>query len=172
MNTQEMREGELSFDFSKARSVMKLDEVTPLPQGMKLVDFVVEENDRILLLEVKDPLPDAVPSEHRRRVKDKEIEKLKTKELINMDLVPKARDSYCYLHLMELYKRPFDFIFFTGADRLGVTKELLLNFQDRLTARLRKETDKEWKLKYVRNCAVLTENDWIRIFGNYPVERT
>jgi len=41
-------EGELEFDFSAAKRVEKLDSpLTPLPHGMALVDFVIEEDEKI-----------------------------------------------------------------------------------------------------------------------------
>lgn len=50
-------EGELHFDFSAAQTVIKLDDPSqPRPQGWKLVDFVIEEADRLVLLEVKESL--------------------------------------------------------------------------------------------------------------------
>ena len=46
-----MREGELQFEFSGATRVERLDvQDQPRPQGMALVDFVVEERSRTLLI--------------------------------------------------------------------------------------------------------------------------
>ncbi len=171
MNGRRMREGDLSFEFSGARNAEKLDaEGIPKPHGMKFVDFVIEEGGRVLLVEVKDPSSERIPERHRDEVRAREIRKFQTKELIN-ELVSKARDSYCFLHLMKRDGKPFDFIFLTGLDRLGITKDLLMNFGDRLLARLRKEADKEWKRQYVRNCAVHTVDSWNAHLAPYRVER-
>lgn len=169
--TARFKEGELELDFAGAVSVEQLDRIKPKPEGLKLVDFVVEEDRRILLVEVKDPLPEGIPHERRDQVIEREIGKLKTKELINSELVPKARDSYCFLHLMNRDGKPMHFIFLSGADRLGVTKELLLNFRDRLMIRLRKEANAEWRRQYVRDCSVLTQDEWNTHFGVYRVKR-
>ena len=51
-----MWEGELDFDFTAAKHVEKLDEKgRKLPQGMMFVDFVLEEDDQLTMLEIKDP---------------------------------------------------------------------------------------------------------------------
>lgn len=169
MTTPVWSEGALSFSFPGAISVERLDDLKL--QGMKLVDFVIEEDRRALLIEIKDPFPDVIPDYLLNSKKEEEIKKLQTNELINEHLVPKARDSYCYLHLMNRDDKPFYFIFLTGAERLGINKELLLNFRDRLHARLRKETDKEWNRQYVRNCVVLTEDGWNETLNPYKVVR-
>ena len=124
------------------------------------------------MIEVKDPLPDSLPTSHRKSVIHRELKKIKTDELVNQSLVPKARSSYSFLHLMKRDSKPFDFIFCTGADRLGITKELLLNFRDRLTARLRKETSIAWKRQYIRECYVFTEKEWNQYVKQYPLVRS
>lgn len=167
-----IQEGELSFDFSGAQSVEKLDERGhKIPSGMMFVDFVIEEEERILIVEVKDPSANQISARHKGRVSAREIKKFRTDKLICDELVPKARDSYCYLHLMERGAKPFDYYFLTTIDSLGVNKELLINFNDRLKARLRKEADEEWKRQYVRNCAVLTMETWNSLLAPYRVER-
>jgi len=171
MSVGRMREGDLSFEFSGAQGVKNLDkEGITKPHGMAFVDFVIKEDERFLLVEVKDPSSEQIPEGHRGQVRAREIKKFQTKELIN-ELVSKARDSYCFLHLMKRDGKPFDFIFLTGLDRLGITKELLMNFGDRLLARLRKEADKEWKRQYIRNCAVHTLESWNAHLDPYRVER-
>ncbi len=171
MNAWRMREGDLSFEFSGAKSVEELDEEgIAKPYGMAFVDFVIEEDGRLLFVKVKHPSSERIPERHRDEVRAREITKFQTNELID-ELVPKARDSYCFLHLMKRDEKPFDFIFLTGLDRLGITKELLMNFRDRLLARLRKEADKEWKRQYVRNCAVHTVESWNEHLVPYRVER-
>lgn len=171
MNAWRMREGDLSFEFSGAKYVEKLDKQgITMPYGMAFVDFVIEEDGRVLFVEVKDPSSERIPEQHLDEVMAREIRKFRTKELIN-ELVSKARDSYCFLHLMKRDGKPFDFVFLTSLDRLGITKELLMNFRDRLLARLRKEADEEWKRQYVRNCAVHTVESWNAHLVPYRVER-
>ena len=49
-----MREGELEFDFLN-RLVEKLGDIRPKPHGLQLVDFLLEEHNRLILIEIKDP---------------------------------------------------------------------------------------------------------------------
>jgi len=160
------------FDFDGTQLVNKLDEQGHAsPVGMRLVDFVIEEEERVLIVEVKDVSANQIPAHLKESKRKQEIKKFKLSELIHKELVPKARDSYCYLHLMERDAKPFDFVFLTTIDSLGIDKELLINFNDRLKARLRKEADEEWKRRYVRNCAVLTVETWNSQFSACHVER-
>ncbi|MBW8004080.1 MAG: hypothetical protein FVQ80_19175, partial [Planctomycetes bacterium] len=50
-------EGALEFDFSSALSAEKLDDhkIFPPIEGMKFVDFLIEEKSMLILIEVKDP---------------------------------------------------------------------------------------------------------------------
>jgi len=81
-------EGELFFDFSAAKSVEKPDEPhQKKPEGWKLVDFVIEEDDRLVLVEIKDPscepksdTPEA--QEHLRREREDFAKKIKDRTLI------------------------------------------------------------------------------------------
>ena len=51
-----MSEGEFEFDFTAAKLVEKLDDpAKQRPQGMQLVDFVLEEERHLVMVEVKDP---------------------------------------------------------------------------------------------------------------------
>lgn len=162
------KEGEFVFRFPGAGKVEKLDEEgTSKPAGMKLVDFVVEEEARTLLIEVKDPSASNVP--------DKEIEKytrqLGGKELICDHLVPKARDSYTYLHLMKRDSKPFLYIVVLGLERFPDEKALLVGFKDRLLQRIRKEAKEPWTRQYVKDCIVVTLTGWNKLFKNYPLSR-
>ncbi len=165
-------EGELLFDFKGCLHVEKLDlRGRSKPEGMSLVDFVVEESDRCLLIEVKDPSAKDVPLKEKQEF----ICKLENKEWIYRSLVPKCRDSYTYLHLMERDDKPFLYLIVLGIDLDPKDSALIMNFQDCLRARLAQETDRPWKRKYVRDCVVLPVKSWEETFkkdkNHYTVER-
>lgn len=172
-----VREGELEFDFSAAIASEKLDERgQAMPHGMPLADFVVEEKDCVWLVEVKDP--SAKPKgmdEHAARAVESErrkfLDELGKDTLIHQRLVPKARNSYLFLHLMGRDDKPMRFVFLLGAKYLNVDPRLLLNFKDRLLGRIRQETEAPWKKQYVEDCLVLTEELWRMMFPNYSLER-
>lgn len=97
-STREWREKELSFNFSKAESVRKLDGPEHgLSRCMKSVDFVVEWPDEYWMIEVKDPENSQIPTRHRTRVTNKFMEELDSGALMDEHLFPKFRDSLIYL---------------------------------------------------------------------------
>lgn len=171
------REGELEFDFSAAEKIEKLDDPgKPLPSGMALVDFVIEEDRRLVMVEIKDPScsstgtnPAAEAALEKERTKF--IKKVQDNSLIAQELTPKARDSYSYLHLMKRDGKPIVYAFLLGADKLTLDPALLLTFKDRLLSRLRQEADKPWERHYVTDCVVLTEKTWALAFPQYPMTR-
>lgn len=167
MSVATVTEGRMQLDFAAAVNVQRLDRPgAPLPHGMALVDFVVEETDKTLLLEIKDPEGAAPP--HRQRAVDDFLRTLEGKGLIRHEIVPKARDSYTFLHRMKQDSKPFVLVCLFGVD----TKDpaLLVNFKDRLLARLQKETDRAWERRYVKDCVVATPTSWAALFPAYPLK--
>jgi len=161
-------ERELEFDFRAAPGAERLDQQdSPQPEGMKLVDFVVTEPDRVLLVEVKDP-PGTPAS---RQARQEFAQRLAGDQLINGDLVPKARDSYTYLHLMRRDDRPFVLVFVLGITHLPLDPALLPAFKDRLLARTRQEGREPWRRQYVADCVVVTDAQWNALFAEYPLTR-
>lgn len=168
MNTY--TEGELSFDFPDGLSVKKMDKQgIPIPMGMKLVDFVLRGNSDTYLLEIKDPSHSEAPDKNRADYKNR----IKTKDLIAKELVPKARDSYTCLHLMEEDDKPFTYLVLLALDAWAGKdqKAMLLGFKDRLAKRLNQETDQPWERKYIKDCAVLTVEKWNSRFPDWKVDR-
>lgn len=162
------KEGQLLFRFPGAGRVEKLDEIgTNNPVGLKLVDFVVEEVTRTLLIEVKDPSAGNVPEKEIRRFTGR----LRGDELICDHLVPKARGSYTYLHLMKRDSKPFVYIVVLGLERFPEETALLMGFKDRLLQRIRKEGKEPWKRQYIKDCIVVTLTGWNNKFKNYPLSR-
>ena len=102
-------EGRLTFDFSAAVRAERLDDRgRRTPVGMSLVDFVVEEREHVLLVEVKDP--QGAAAEHREEAIARFVKELRRDRLVSETFVPKARDSYTYLHLMEQDNKAFIFV--------------------------------------------------------------
>lgn len=161
-------EGALQLDFAGAQSAEKLDRRgEPMPVGMSLVDFVVEEAERVLLLEVKDPSDPSAQEKAQRRF----VRQLAGDQLVNHELVPKARDSYTLLHLMERDTKPMILVLLLGDDRLRLDPALLLALKDRLLARTRQEAAEPWKRQYVADCVVATLATWPNVFPSYSVAR-
>ena len=160
------KEGRLEFDFSSAKAAERLDaQGTALPHGMALVDFVVEETSKLLLIEVKDP--EGAPPAHRAQAVEDFLKKMSEDTLIHQELVPKARDSYTFLHLLEREKREIIFVAVVGAGSPDAA--LLGDFKNRLLARLRHEASVPWVREYVKDCIVITPQLWSAQFHSYAL---
>ena len=165
--TVRFKEGELLLEFPSGAIVEQLDlQSVPIPKGMALVDFVVEQSAHTLLIEIKDPSHSRAPEEERRRFS----QKMQKDTLIHEELVPKARDSYTFLHLMERDTRRFLFVVLLGLEVLD--EALLVGFKERLLARIRREVSEPWRRHYVSDCVVVTLDTWPDYFPDYPVSRT
>jgi hypothetical protein len=156
-----LREGQLEFNFTGCLAATKLDESgTPMPETMRKVDFLVEETDRVLLIEVKDP-SDTRAAE---RGKSDFIQSYKGRKLVNETLVPKCRDSYTYLHLMEESIKPLLYVVVISIYEHVPKRELFTGLTETLRVRLRKEGKRPWKRQYVKDCLVLNVAGWNQKF--------
>jgi hypothetical protein len=133
------------------------------------VDFVVEEPSGLLLVEVKDPSESGATPRSRAEW----LRRLRCDSLVNETLVPKCRDSYTYLHLMERDDKPITYLVVLGLCGLPtVTAAHLQQLNTRLRARLAKEAAQPWKRAYAPNCAIVNVADWGTAVGRYSVVRT
>ncbi|NSW54574.1 MAG: hypothetical protein HPY44_01055 [Armatimonadetes bacterium] len=162
-------ESGFEFAFLPGVSVCELDKRSR-PSDMKAVDFVVCEGGKTLLLEIKNPSNPAIPAQHVAKVAEEEETKRRGDGLINNELVPKARHSYTYLHLMEEDTRHLVFVFLDDPSALGIERALLVNFKDRLLRRLLQEADEPWKRKYICDCVVVTPETWETYFPDYMLK--
>ena len=146
-------EGELEFTFGGTWQAEKFDQPgASWPKGIYPVDFIAEGPAELVLMEVKDPSASGVPAENRQDF----IKKMQTKELIYEELVPKARSSYGFLHLMVRDTKPMRYVVVIGTENLSIQPGLLMQLTDRLKARLTQEANTAWKRKYISNCSVVS----------------
>lgn len=163
-----LQEGELQFTFGKDWTASKLDEQgVPVPSGMAFVDFVVEGDDEIVLMEVKDPAASRLEEGRRSFAR-----RLAGQELVNEHLAPKARDSYTYLHLMRRDAKRMRFVVALGLDGMSVQEPLLMVLNDRLRQRLRQEGREPWKREYVNSCLVIPVGKLSEALPGCKVDRT
>ena len=161
------QEENFEFDFGNA-TVEKLDKQgRKMPTGMSLVDFVIEEEDHTLLVEVKDPARGKDPLGQQRDY----IKRMRQKPLVQKELTPKMRDSYCFLHLMRRDPKRCICVVLLGLDAEPFDVALLGPVKTRLLARLRQEAYEPWKREYVADCIVVTPDQWRKHFKNYPLKR-
>jgi len=163
-------ESELNFSFPESLKWEELDEQgVPLPKGLALVDLVIERDEDILIVEIKDPSDTKAKEKQQKQY----IKKLKEGSVITDDLTPKARDSYTFLHLMERDDKDIKYIVILGLDAFddSIQTAVLSNFKDRLLGQIRKETVLPWKRKYIKDCAVMTIETWNKIFADWQITR-
>lgn len=158
--TTTLTERELAFTFPAAWQAERFDQPgVPLPKHIMPVDFVVERPDDILLIEVKDPSASRAPAKEQQEY----LRRMASDQLTHEELVPKARTTWSYLHLMARTGKPLRFVVAVGTDRLSVQPLLLQSLTDKLRRRLAQEADVPWKVPYIASCMVVPALD----LGNY-----
>lgn len=161
---------DLEFSFPDDLVWEELDrQGVKLPVQMKFVDLVIERDDDVLLVEIKDP------SNQRAQVKEQKayFKRLSDNSVLTQELTPKARCSYTFLHLMERDAKPFKYVVLLGLDAFDPEqqKALLTGFKDRLLADIRCETDTPWRRQHITDCVVLSVDIWNKTFADWPVTR-
>ena len=103
MNTTQ--EDDLIFRFDREDRIEEFDDnaVHGPKSTMKRVDRIIEKNDKVIFLEVKDPdMPDA-------NNPGKLLQELQSNNLIH-DLAGKYRDSLLFTNLRGGYDKPIDYV--------------------------------------------------------------
>jgi hypothetical protein len=165
---------DLEFSFPAELEWEQLDKQgVQLPKNMNFVDLVIQQDSHTYLVEIKDFSNNNVPTSRREAVRESDFKKLRTKEFIYDELVPKVRGAFTFLHLMERDSKPFKYIILLGLDQFEGRYNLmqLQTFKDRLKARISKETDQNWKRQYVDDCMVFNIDKWNAQFPDWPVTR-
>lgn len=145
------------FDYSNETGVRK-------PSGMKFVDLLIEEQDRLLLVEIKNPNQGKGHSAREEFIN--QLEKFTDNKLVS-DLVEKIRDSYTFLHLMKRTGKPLIYIFLLP-DEIS-SKIDFLTIKEKLFKKIKNEAKEPWKLDYVKDCAVLDLKKWNELFSSYKI---
>ncbi len=114
-----VQEGNLQFDFSKSKSVWKIEkEISPtISHCMKCVEFIVRWPGEIWLIEVKDPENPNIPEKYSDEKYKNFVDSLKRNTLFDHELGPKAKDTFLYLYLNnELGGEPLRYLVLLGLD--------------------------------------------------------
>jgi hypothetical protein len=156
----EFIEDNLKFNFVGIKDAEKFDEEgKKLPQGIVPVDFVVEDRDCFWLIEVKCG-------------KDGFASDKLDEASINNVFVPKARDTYTCLHLMERDNKPFKYIVvLDDVDFHHSDFPKLERMQGRLCERLACELDVPWKRQYITKAFIVGASKAASYFPFCQVER-
>jgi hypothetical protein len=163
-----LQEGQLEFSFPEHWRVTMFDEPGKVwPKDMKPVDFVVERESDIVLMEIKDPSHTVASAKERTSF----LQRMTTDELTHQHLAPKARSTWGYLHLMSRLGKPLRFVAVIGTDALSIQPPLLQQLGDRLRRRLRHEADEPWVVQYVTDSAVVAAFELHKYMPGVTVRR-
>ena len=163
-------EGEIQFTFGDDWHAQQFDrrgtERFP-PRGVLPVDFVIEGEDELVLVEVKDPSASGASEKDRKQF----VGKMKAKTLTNQELVPKARTSYGFLHLMARDTKRMRYVVVIGTENLSIQPALLKTLTDRLRRRLAQEAETAWQRPYVAVCIVVSVADFSKALPGCSARR-
>lgn len=161
-------EGELRFTFGDDWQAEQFDRSgASFPRGVLPVDFIAESDSELVLVEIKDPSEAGAPDHNRAEF----VRKMKSKELTHQELVPKARTSYGFLHLMMRDRKSMRYVVVIGTENLSIQPVLLLSLTDRLRGRLAQETETAWKRPYISNCSIVSVADFGKALAGCSASR-
>ena len=161
-----LTESDMQFDFSGALSCKKFDNNDHgLSHCMKAVDFIIELDDRIYFVEVKDPQHPSA------RNLEENVNSIKSGNLVKNILVPKCRDSFLYEYAMDNTSKPVFFLVLICLDSLS---EADLNIQ---TDILKKHIPVDgppgnsWPKRFIEGCMIMNLQAWNKHITQFPVSR-
>lgn len=168
MKMIDKEEGDLRIKFPDNLTVRKFDDKTThgLSHCMKAVDYIVELDDKILFIELKDPDDPTAKAENSTEF----IKKFLSGEL-DTNLQYKYRDSYLYELASGRANKPIYYFVLIGASVLSDAD--LLARTDALKRKIpvHGTNGKPWKKPFVAGCAVMNLLAWNKILPMYPASR-
>lgn len=137
-----------------------------LSHCMKAVDFVVEQDDSYLFIEIKDPARGPHPEVSAERFSQRFVS-----GQIDADLTYKFRDSFLYEWAAGRADKPVDYLVLIALGTLE-TAELLAR-RDALETKIPIgfPDSSPWKRSIARLCGVFNIASWNRAYPQYRVDR-
>ena len=162
------REGSLEITVPEDISCRKFDgDGHGLSHCMKAVDFIIEESERTIFIEIKDPDNPNATDDSRKKF----IEQF-TDGRTDDALVRKFRDSFLYLWAEDRISTTVDYYVLIASDRLD---DAMLQIRtEELKRKLPLHGSRTWKRQIVNHCAVFNLKSWNAHLHQlrYPVRRT
>lgn len=143
------------------------DETTHgLSHCMKAVDFIIELEERVLFVELKDPENPSALAKDRATF----IKKFLSGQL-DADLKTKYRDSWLYEWAEGRTNKPIIYLVLLAAST--ITEAELLTRTDALKRQLPMAgpRDRPWKKPFVAGCAVMNLAAWNKALPQFPASR-
>ena len=163
--TTTFEEGNLLITISNAENAWRFDVPEHgLSHCMKAVDFIVEQVDRFVFIEFKDPYqPGSTERAQQRFMSRFESGRL------DDDLTYKYRDSYLYEWASGRANKPIHYAVLVAADNL--TDDFFLTRTEDLKRKLPVDIPRSWSRSFVQACSVFNLTLWNRYFPDFPVSR-
>jgi len=162
-----LREGALELTLPHGVKGRKFDDRDHgLSHCMKAVDFVVEDPDRVLFIEFKDPDHPHADADRREAFLQDLLSGAK-----DDDLVRKYRDSFIYRWAENAGEKPIIYCVLIAAWRLD--EAMLLARTEELKRKLPVEgpASGAWQRQIVAGCGVFNLETWNKHLPQYPVTR-
>lgn len=165
-----LRERDLEIDFTNAIDAIVFDQMTADQPGyhgigqMHRVDFIVELEEAILFVEVKDP--------GNPKAQAKGLAKFHGElqdGTLSDTFAAKFIDTFLYRWAEECLQKPVHYISLVTLEE----NELLPNFSDEIAKKLPPmgKSVPRWKRQLVENCQVFNIELWNASFPKWPVVR-
>ena len=161
-------EGNLRIKFPRGTNARKLDDPKShgLSHCMKAVDFIVEEDDGVSFIELKDP-------EHpsaKKKDREKFIREFRAGKL-DEDLKYKFRDTFLYEWASGHFGKPISYWVVVAIKTLTAA-ELSTRTDDlRNKLPLNGPSSGKWKRQIVTNCMVFNIETWNQHQPRFPLSR-
>jgi hypothetical protein len=165
-----LKERDLEFNFSNAIDTIVFDEMKNKTVDnyhgvaeMHRVDFVVELEEHIVFVEVKDPGNPKARHEGLKKFYDRLND-----GTLAATFVSKYVESFIYRWAEGRLDKPVHYLSLVTMD-----EELLCNLTDGIVARMppMNKTVPRWKKKFVHNCQVFNIDSWNENFPKWHVKR-
>ena len=163
-----LTEGNLRIAFPRTAKVRKFDDeaLHGLSHCMKAVDFVVEEDDRISFIELKDPEHPRAREENREKFK-REFRS----GVLNEELKYKYRDTFLYEWASDNVNKPIYYLVVVAIETLS-SAELSTGTDDlKRKLPLNGPPSGKWKQPIVADCMVFNIETWNRHQRRFPLSR-
>ncbi len=163
-----LSEGNLQIAFPRTASARKFDDhlLHGLSHCMKAVDFIVEEDDRVLFIEIKDPDHPRATEEERTRFNRRFLA-----GQLDEDLKYKYRDSFLYECASGNIGKPIHYWVIIAIE--GLSDAELLTRTDALKRKLPSQgpTSGTWERRIVSGCMVFNIRTWNQRLRGFPLSR-
>jgi len=162
-----LKEGGLELELPPGVIGIKFDDTSHgLSHCMKAVDFIIEEPDKTLFIEFKDPDdPRANPASRTKFISELKIGKK------DDALIQKYRDSFIYRWAEDKVQKPVLYLILIATSQLD--EAMLLARCEELKRRLpaKGPPSGRWKKQLVHDCMICNIDTWNKHLSRYPIRR-